>query len=192
MENIVELIKALAWPLTVFFLVLILRNQITGVFSRLSHLKYKDLEAKFEFEKDLDKAEEKSSSLPVLTEEQLGYKDENYERLLEIAKFSPRAAILEAWIEVERAVMMLVQDLGLKGLHRVPTYRALRTLVEREVVPIDISALYQDLRVLRNQAAHEEDFRPNMRQTERYLSLTLQLAAAIQALQTTGKVDNEK
>jgi len=47
MELLVQLVIGLAWPLSIFGIVLLLRKELTAVIGRLTKLRYKDLEAEF-------------------------------------------------------------------------------------------------------------------------------------------------
>ncbi len=91
-----ELTKALAQPLAVVTLVFLLRRPIMEVFPSLRRLKYKEIELEFaqevsELKAEVEAiAEEKGEEAPSITSS-----------LLNLVSYSTRAAIMEAWLEVE-------------------------------------------------------------------------------------------
>lgn len=194
MDNIVELIKALVWPLTVFFLVIILRKEIGGTFSRLSQFKYKDFEAKFG--RELAKAEENSEGLSSMAEESAEDASEvtsnftDYEKFMEIAVIDPRAAIASAWFEVEYALGDLMKATG-SVIGKTSPSAILRRLVDEGTVSGDVLTVYDDLRVLRNRAVHSPDFSLGIGEVERYVGLVHRLAAAFREIVRNIRKDSD-
>ncbi|MEZ8073415.1 hypothetical protein ACED48_20310, partial [Vibrio sp. 5S239] len=106
MEHIVEIIKALAWPVAVVWLGYLFRNEVRGLMGRLTALKHGDTE--ISFNRALEKAEQQASEIPQTEEvihestaEELSQK----EQLYRLAEISPRAAIVEAWTLIETAAV---------------------------------------------------------------------------------------
>ena len=96
-----ELIKALAWPATAIVIVVLLRKPIVELIPLLRRLKYKELELEFTQEVSELKAEveaiakEKGEEAPSIAS--------TSSDLLNLIPISTRAAIMEAWLEVESA-----------------------------------------------------------------------------------------
>lgn len=96
-----ELIKAVAWPATAIVLVVLLRKPIVELIPLLRKLKYKEIELEFAQEVYELKAEveaiakEKGEEAPSIAS--------TSSNLLNLVTFSTRAAIMEAWLEVESA-----------------------------------------------------------------------------------------
>ena len=81
------------------------------------------------------------------------------EAILRLAEVSPRAAVLEAWREVELATLETARRIaGDEFRNRTLTYDALRKIERSEQVDPSILGLFRELRALRNQAAHAPDF----------------------------------
>ncbi len=183
MDLVVQLIKSLAWPIVVIWLGYLFRGEIRDLFGRVSQLKYKDLEAKFE--RGLASAEaEAEQALEGTKQRQLTHKepiypspyDQRYAQLLRISEESPRAALLEAWIEVETALIEAAARYDVDVNRRAPPFKLAISLINTGNYAKTVLPLFEDLRVLRNEAAHARDFQPTNRQTRRYLQLAIELA----------------
>ena len=107
----IEVIDSLAWPAVTLIIVLLLRTELRELALRLTHLKHKDTELRFrETVDELQAQVLRSSEPPLLTSQAI---DEPLDPLLEIAAIAPRAAIMEAWAEIEQASVRAVQRLGI-------------------------------------------------------------------------------
>lgn len=153
---IAELVKTLAWPVTVMILVWLLRKPIRELVPLLTRLKYKDFEVEFGRHMAELKAEA-SEELPPREPVAAGVGEEG--ALNELAKLSPRAAITEAWRQVEVAALQAARrsDISLSPTE-VTTTRVIRSLEQCRLIDAGKIALLHDLRGLRNQAAHAPDF----------------------------------
>lgn len=187
MEHFVKLVEALAWPAAAIWLSFIFRSEIRKLLGRVSSLKYKDLEANFE--KGLVAAEEEAKkALPekakiISGDEEPIYPpphDSRYEQLLRIAEESPRAALLEAWVEVETSLSETAERFNINNSRRVPARKVVIGLIDTGKFAKTIFPLFEDLRVLRNEAAHAPQFVPTERQTKRYLQMAIEMALTFQ------------
>lgn len=183
MENIIKIIDALAWPAAIIWLGYLFRSEIRQLLGRVSRLTYKGLEAKFE--KDLAKVEAearktlpKAESTSHISEEPIypSPYDEKYEQLLRISEQSPRAALLEAWIEVETVLNRVASGHGYPIFTKTQYRQVLEMLINKEKFPKTILPLFNDLRILRNEAVHVPEFIPKKSSTKRYLQLAVELA----------------
>ncbi|MCH7499022.1 MAG: hypothetical protein IH886_03295 [Nitrospinae bacterium] len=188
MEYIIAIIDSVAWPVAVVWLGYLFRQEIRGLFDRVSHLKYKDLEAKFE--KQLVEAEEEAKSLPAEVRppehEEPVYPvpyNDKYEQLLRISEESPRAALLEAWIEVESALFEAAERADIKAMMRHPNH-VLNRLIKDGHVAKTVYPLFDSLRKMRNEAAHLNNFVPKLDLVKRYLELSIELSHTFHNLLT--------
>jgi hypothetical protein len=211
-----EVLKGVAWPIAIFLVLSKFRREIAHVLERLSHVKYRDAEAKFEVGKFLDEAEEHVEAIeaersvleqiliPIqdkaeaveetlepespprsftsLVEDGLLTQTREYESLQELARISPRAAVMAAWSMVEAATMSLaeysdtparIRDSGIVMLDLENKKLASRTLVD----------LHRKLYGVRHEAAYDPNFRMDKYEAVRYLAVTLRLAAELQMLE---------
>jgi hypothetical protein len=151
---IVNLVGSLAWPVVVLVVILFLRRHVNDLVPFLQKLKYKELE--LEFGRRVEQVKEDVGKLP--TKPDLPEVASEIEAAARIAEVNPRAAILETWREVEQAAREAARRLGaedLKSDHQVIWFLGKHYAVNPEV----LSLLY-DLRNLRNQAAHSQNFTP--------------------------------
>lgn len=103
-----------------------------------------------------------------------------------LAEISARAAILEAWTEVELAVQGLPQSRSRggppgSGVMLSPPL-VVRQLAEDKIIDSGTFAIFEELRQLRNQAAHAPNFQPSAQHAKEYVDLALRLATRFRAL----------
>jgi len=183
MDNLVKIIDIVIWPLTIIFVVFFLRKEIRKLLQRVSSLKYKDIEAKFE--KELADVERKAKTTidkpnikksfnnePVYPEPY----DEKYSQLLRIAEESPRAALLEGWVEVENAFYAAAKQFEVKSYSSKNIRKILAELIETGHYAKTVYPMVEDIYSLRNQAAHTPVFIPTEKQIKRYLQITIEMA----------------
>jgi hypothetical protein len=155
-----NMIRALAWPLIVLVIIIIIRKPLFRLIPLVRELKYKDLNIKFgeELEKLSDQADEANLPSSLQSEEMIieftpeaGY----WESIEKISDISPRAAIVEAWRRVE----WILNDYFRKNNIEPPSsYQAkLRILREQKDLPTSFFSLFDKLRILRNKAVHARD-----------------------------------
>ena len=178
-DAISKLLASIAWPIAAVLIAYFFRAELRQLFGRLESLKYKDAEAKFN--KELKEAE--SAAAPVREKIPDGWEKATarsmftqYEQFRRIAELSPRAAILEAWIDVEVAIYAAAEKAGLEVKGPANAYSLARNLVSLGKVPQDILPFFEKLRRLRNNAAHLPDFVLDESEANKYLDLALGLA----------------
>lgn len=178
MELLVNLLVGIAWPVAVVWIAYLFKGELRSLLHRMSQLKYKDVEAKFEI--GLAEAEARASSIEHAVP-QLAQRPEiitKLESLRRIADVSPRAAIMEAWILVEDAA-------GRSGfvqgatVPRINPHMFVEELVSLGKLPKGSDSLLDQMRKLRNQAAHLPDFSLNQDEADRYLQLAAKMSELI-------------
>ncbi len=181
MESIVGLIHAIVWPLTVFALAILFRREVRAVLARLSRLKYKELEATFdESLREVERIAPAVTLPPSEREMQIeSLTPGAEERLTRLVEISPRAAITEAWIEVESAILFVAEQLDISNKDGIPQTRLVQMLHEKRIMDTEIVTTYNRLRLLRNEAVHSQDFPLSIAEAERYVNLAKGLAAFV-------------
>jgi hypothetical protein len=151
-----EVIKALAWPVTVVILLLLLRKPISDLIPLLQHLKYKDLELDFgkkvqELIADMKKELPGNGKLPDTTLKQ---------RLSQLSQSSPRAAILEAWLELEEVALEALKrkQFAITSQDARSPLQLGHALLEAGILDQGKHEIYNRLRNLRNSATHASEF----------------------------------
>ena len=157
MTFVAEMTRALAWPVTILLALLLLRRPLADLIPLLQRLRYKDLELDFG-KRVQELAQEVKKELP-------GAKDVTAARarakpMVELAKNSPRAAVLEAWLQVEEAASEAAKRHGLKLTDRERRSPGTleESLVEAKILDKNKQGIFGRLRRLRNAAAHAADF----------------------------------
>jgi len=145
-----SLVDSLAWPVVVVCCVYILRAPAGKLLGRVSKLKYGELEA--EFQERLSKIEpiQGGDTKGIIQEKNI-----TAISLEDLSEVSPRAAVLEAWIIVEKATSAFCEA---NGLPANPSFQGLFRFAKEKDLNIEpFQTAYQELRLLRNKAAHAYD-----------------------------------
>jgi hypothetical protein len=145
----VEIVKALAWPVTVLIIVCLLRRPLARAIRTLQKVKYKDLE--LEFQKKIEKAtaEAEEAKLPAPPSEllQAFVKGTN----LELATKSPIKGIVEAFAQVAGALRELAAR---KNLKLPPSLIGMATaLLDAGVIDTETLDVFRQLIALRNEVS---------------------------------------
>jgi uncharacterized protein DUF4145 len=123
-------------------------------------LKHNETEVEFrldEAKKAADQIAQTKAIPPPTQEETL--------RSAQVAARDPRAAMLEAWLEVEEALSALSETAH--SPHKSPTSQ-IRWLRSKELIPPNIVGLLDDIRNVRNQVVHDHTFVPTVKQATEY------------------------
>lgn len=170
--------EALAWPIASIVIFLLLRKHIEALLPQLKKVKAGPLEAEFEHELKVLRNTTNQQTQPQQAGDTLSPREEKLHRLAEV---NPRSAILEAWQHVEVATRKRVLELGLHeaGPEGRPILDAYRSLAKAQVLNNEALALFHELRSLRNQAAHVDDFNPSKSAAIDYIDLSKKLISQL-------------
>jgi hypothetical protein len=159
---IVELIKAAAWPITVFVLVLIFRKEISAVISRLR--KGKILGQEIELEKSVERLEENVRAAedevqgPII--EDTAHPStttmlDNIDEILKNAATDPKIGIITLAMEIEKELRVLIGVFGLvQQMERFSVYKAIQLLDKRGSLPKHAIGSLKIFWELRNKIVH--------------------------------------
>jgi hypothetical protein len=154
-------IRSLAWPAAIVLVVVILRAPFRDLVPNLKELRFPGGEAKF-FKRQLAIVEEEAREAGVEQVERAA--DDaitdlpvsvNAAQLDQLTEVSPPAAVVSAWILVERAAEDAARRLGLPEGRRNPM-QLFRELDAIGATP-RLEPIAGELRSLRNRAAHPSD-----------------------------------
>jgi hypothetical protein len=169
MEAIVALVTALAWPVAAVVIAVLFRKPLGDALATVRSLKVGDV-VEATFGADVEHLKQAAGDLPTVHTDAAA-----------IAAVSPRAAILEAWIDLEQAARA-----ALKRRHAGLDAAALRqpialasALAEHGVLKPRRLAVFDELRNLRNAAAHAERFRLEPSAAVGYVGLAKGLASEL-------------
>lgn len=174
-----ETINSLAWPLVVIFLVSVLKEPLIEIIPTLRRLKYKELEIEFS-EAVAELKLESETSTPNIGTPSIS-QNQPQSRLLQLINFSTRAAIMEAWLEVETAAAEVVSsfwnqppDEAFRNYHKLGEY-----LLQCKVIDEKQLATFNKLKKLRNKAVHVDEIDLSKNDAISYVELASALAAHI-------------
>lgn len=180
-ELLVELLVGIAWPVAMIWIAYLFKGELRSLLHRISQLKYRNVEAKFEI--GLAEAEAKVLAIehaaPQLPQSpQPPELTSKLESLRRIADVSPRAAIMEAWVLVEDAAGKSGFVQG-ASMPRVNPRLFVEELIRLGKLPKGTDSLLDQMRRLRNQATHLSDFSLNRDEADRYLQLAARMSELI-------------
>lgn len=183
LQFLASIVSSLAWPLTLGVLIYLLRKPLLELLPNLRELKYKDLEVRFG--EGLEKLEEKleQQAPPEPTLRRAGVREDTDGKFDLLAQISPSAAVLEAWTDIERQLRTLAERNQIEEKRGRSILYITRFLRSREVLPPRLAGLLDDLRVLRNAAAHPSSERQiTLNDARRYKEIADQVGDELQSL----------
>ena len=154
-----SLVDSLAWPISAAIIALIFRNQIRLLFSRLEEFGYG--EWKLKLRKDLDEAEQAAEALPpppepVADGDLVTIDYAPFDQFSQLVAISPNAAILDAWLEIERRLAPFAERFGVASQRPMNILRIIDALGQNAMIPETVVKLLHEMRQIRNLAVHSQ------------------------------------
>lgn len=183
LEFIAKMTEALAWPLIVLVLVVLLRKPLLQLVPSMRKLKFRQFEAEFnqEVRQEVRKierevAEEIPASETAITTDNAA--------LFELVKFAPKSAVIEAWVMVETAAKQLIAAKGHALNYDTATpYRLIERVLEEDTgVAKRKIKIFNELRQLRNKIVHADNYQLSSEQAAEYVRLAQALAKHLNTL----------
>ena len=178
-----EIVRSIAWPFAIAVIAWWFRSEIRGLVPRLTRFRHNDTEIEFAQDVQRLRAEaEREHLLEPQNETTEAPADETLTRLQEIAAISPRAAIVEAWIDVERASADAVRRLNIPIDQNLRTpMRFISMLSAQHIDPRRMRQI-DELRRLRNDAAHVPEFTVDESTVADYIQMARSMAVFLEDL----------
>jgi hypothetical protein len=173
--SIFKSLTSLAWPAAMVICVFMFRGRIRELLPFL-RLKHKDLEASF----GLERAEQEAKLLPAPLDQAAEPTPEEKKRFDEIARLSPRAAIIELRATLDNAVRSLATSAEFSNSQTANLPNLIRQLRAKEKIDPPTSALLDDLRIFGNAAAHDHEREFTFEDAKRYRDLIDRALASIE------------
>lgn len=149
-----NLVSALAWPLAAVTIASIFKGEITKLLGRITHVKYGDSEIDFK-EGVKRTSQEAEKTLPGIVS---GNEAEKH-KLYELAKVSPRGAVIDAWLGVEAKLRRYATQNGIQ--QHEPSIDLIRAVdwysMERSTIGKGVIGMLYKLQSLRDEAVHLSD-----------------------------------
>lgn len=166
MEEIIQLINSIKWPVVVIIIFIINRRPIANIIPFIKTIKYLNFEATFE--KDIKKFEKDTKNLPAIINVKV--KDEikgsdtvsvkkdfdDSNRSVQLAKIDPRSAIIDAWRNLELVILDKAQELNIPIKQN--TMKIVKSLWNKGILELADKKLIENSSHLRNKAVHVKGF----------------------------------
>ncbi|NTV45067.1 MAG: hypothetical protein HGB11_00730 [Chlorobiales bacterium] len=171
---IIEFVKALAWPITIIILVLLFRDSIVELLTRLRGFKYKDFEAILKnIEKD-EKAVPELKTSKIEAQRIAEEKPSDFVEVYSLLESSPNMAVVRAWSLIELEAFVALNkgkelDEKLRGRVARSPLLVLRELKEMGLLDDKLMNLLEHLRAMRNAILHSSYIKLNETDALRYL-----------------------
>lgn len=178
-----KLVDSLAWPASLVVVLYILRNDLPTIAKHIKKLKYKDIEMEFGESIRVVEKEAKEAIPDVPENITISGKSPNQilDQLNSIAELAPRSAILEAWLQVEAAAVDIVKKKGISSFKSQPGPMRLRDyLIKGKLLDSRQTAIFEQLRQLRNEAVHVADAEFTPDAVSNYINSALKIAAYLE------------
>lgn len=191
LQFIIGLVSNLAWPAVAIFFLVMFKGELSKIVRRIAHLKYKDLE--LDFEKVKQHAEELHLEMPekeLLPEPESPALISLEDQILDAVERAPSAAILLAWSGLESAIAGAVSRLSISP--DSPSYRSpmhnIDMLLKNGRLSKTHEKLLNEMRILRNKIAHEQEAMLNITQEQalNYANTAIELTKHFQQYQKIG------
>ena len=178
LEFIASIIDSLAWPLAIVVLIFILRTPLSKLIPFLERLKFKGLE--LDFTKRVHEVAAEAAAVLPEPVPQIAHAVE--EELEELAAVYPRGAVLESWIKIERAAADAAKRRGLplSSVDLKSPKRLIHVLEDAKVLDEKQAAVFDDLRNLRNAAAHASDLTLTASTAAQYVKATQRILTVLE------------
>lgn len=149
-------ISSLAWPLAAIVIAILFRAQISALLNKITKLTWGDKAV--DFAHKLDKVEKTAETIPAEPDAPPanpadGLTDERFEQLVAL---SPNAAIIETWGKVEKAINDLARDYNVDTSKARNVAEMVKALKSHSLINIQTLVTVDELRALRNAAAHNQ------------------------------------
>ena len=169
-QSAANLITGIAWPVALLVVVLLFRNQVRELLTRMVEAEGFGFKGRFDRTAAvIGKATEDKTraSVGVATgtgqahDATVRVRESLVSTLEEVAHTSPNTAVLAAFAEVEKALRRRLHDAGLPDIETSSMGRVLEGAVAEGAISTQSAESVRGLSVLRNMAAHGRDVTPD-------------------------------
>ena len=137
-------INSLAWPLITIVVILLLKDPLANLISRITQVKYGELDIKL-----------REGAKTVIEE----VAKKSGQKTRGAATVSPKAAVNDAWQRVELAAFETADQLGgVRSKSKMTPSEALKYLENENALDESIIDAIRNMQDLRNQAVHAPDY----------------------------------
>ncbi|MCY3971613.1 MAG: hypothetical protein OXG74_16910 [Acidobacteria bacterium] len=168
MELVAALADAASWPIVLLILAVIFRKPVKGLIDGLEMIGIRD--NMVTVKRHLDAAKDNANQLPDAPD-----KTDDQSAVAIHAKASversPRAAVIEAWLDVDKSLRDVCDRLDLDRSRWRPAGKIIRLLENAGHLDADGLGILRHLNHVRNEAAHSRRFTISSYMAEEYVRL---------------------
>lgn len=180
-----ELVNALAWPVAIVLIVLILRKPLGALLPEVTRLRWKDFEVEFakkivEIEKQAEAALPTTQEFPVSIAEPTD--QITADRFTLLAELSPPAAILESWIDIELALREAASRHEIPANTRQSPIMLIDALSRQDKLDPQTRGILENLRALRNEVVHARSTDLTTLRAKEFRDLALRVVAKLKGI----------
>jgi len=169
-----EILLVIRWPLVVIIGMIIFRKALNHIIKELDYFKYREFEATFgkrvkSVEKETERLIHGESNLQgrviVKGPEPASDLEERFKKMAEV---SPKGAIMDAWRELEFDINKIAEKNNIDTKKNKNIAGITDQLTKIGVFDNSVQQMIDDMRQLRNQAAHEPERNFTLADTSSY------------------------
>jgi len=179
LEFIASLVGSLAWPLAAVLIAALFRSQISALMRKLRTLSFGSAQA--DFSEKLDQLEVESEAA-VPAQGDVPEAPDLSARFQQLLAVSPAAAILDSWREIEDEVARIAVRRGISTDVR-NMRKLMAAFVGQGILDPGAAHMFEDLRGLRNVAAHRSEQEITASDAIRFQELANRALARLGAIQ---------
>ncbi|WP_188063746.1 DUF4145 domain-containing protein [Sphingobium sp. KCTC 72723] len=157
-----SVIGSIAWPGILLAVILIFRKPLTELINSIEEARYGDTSVKVS--RKIDQAEKTSENFidPATIEGMAPEPEPIGTRFDQLMEISPSAAILDSWIHVEDALREVTHKFSTMGTmpSRNGSTAMIRFLTSANIIKPEVGKWLDEMRQVRNAAAHAQDVSP--------------------------------
>ena len=178
-EFFASLVNSISWPLMIGIAICAFKREIANLLPLVTKLRAGPMEASFR-EKVSDI--ERESSEIAIEPSQTDSIDDELERLTELARISPRAAIIESWLKLEFTLSTLVwRNAGSPAPDTSTPHKLMLELKSLNLLDSTEMNLLKKLQGLRNEAVHLAETSISSASAKDYIEVSQKLKAKLES-----------
>jgi len=179
METFIKLLDVVVWPLVVLVAMFIFRRALTKLIGRLKS--FESNNNKLVFDQEIQQFEQMVVNFEPVENDETASNDWKA-KMLEVAKISPRAAIIEAWTSIELACIEAGMRSGTVGPQRFYPKMLEDFLYKTEGFDGNKISQIMKMRQLRNTVVHGRDQDFDYIDSEKYIDLADKVLRAVKSI----------
>jgi len=182
LEFTTSIIDSLAWPIVAIITIYWIKPYFNLLLPNIDRMQFKEFS--IFFRNSMQRIEKESEAvLEIENNDEEISNNELKERLYRLGDISPRAAVIESWLNVENCAAIklnLGQANDTSVSHTLSPLLLGKLIQEEKLINSVQFEVFKILRAIRNRAAHAASIDISSSELKEYIDLSLALAKAIQ------------